>query len=65
MGSGCAWNNCGCSTVYTDAWGNPVNTGPFNPSSTASCSPDWGLLAMGALVAVGAMVMASAGRKKA
>jgi hypothetical protein len=55
---GCGWNNCGCGTIYTDAWGNPVSTGPVDATATTPCAPDWGLLAMGAVVAVAAMAIA-------
>ena len=62
---GCGWNDCGCSTVYTDAWGNPINTGDGGTSDgSATCSPDWSLIAMGIGAAILGLLMASGGKKR-
>lgn len=52
---GCGWNDCGCSTLYTDAWGNAINGG--GGANTSPCTPNWGLIALGAFAAVVAMTM--------
>ena len=50
------WNNCGCGTTYTDAWGQVINREQY-PSNTSGCSVDWGLLACAAVAAVVALVL--------
>ena len=54
------WNSCGCSTVYTDAWGRPIN-GPGTGSDgnpVAQCAPDWGLLALAGVAAIAGLLIA-------
>lgn len=63
MGYGCGWNDCGCSTIYTDAYGRPINTSSSAGTVTGTCSPDWGLLAMGAVAAIAAIALAHPGKK--
>jgi hypothetical protein len=61
MGYG-GWTNCGCSTIYTDAWGRPVNGAGSGadgtPTTGTGCSPNWGLLAFAAVAAIVASHMA-------
>ena len=63
MNSAAMWTNCGCSTVYTDAWGNPI-TGPCSgadgssASATGDCKPDWGIIAFMGFAAIVGMAMA-------
>lgn len=67
MGYGCGWNDCGCSTVYTDAWGRPI-TGPGSgadgSATGGACGPNWGLLAFGALAALAAIAVAQPSKGK-
>lgn len=49
------WGSCGCSTVYTDANGNPITgagSGADGTPVTSSCSTPWGLLALMGVVAI-------------
>lgn len=57
MGYGCGWNDCGCGTIYTDAWGRAINdvSGAATSSTGSSCGPPWGLIAMAALGAFAAI----------
>ena len=62
----CAWNNCGCSTVYTDAWGNVINgtnsgadgSTPVTSAATG-CALDWSILAFIGVAGVIGVLMAS------
>lgn len=65
MGNG--WINCGCGTVYTDAYGNPINTDSSNlpgtttggtASDTTGCAVNWGLIACAAIAAFVAISLA-------
>lgn len=59
------WSSCGCSTSYTDAWGNPINgpgSGADGSPTGNPCSPNWGLLALMGLAAIVGMSMAHKGK---
>jgi len=59
------WNNCSCSTVYTDAWGNVINgpnSGADGTPPASSCTPNWGLFALAAAAGLVAMHLASKGK---
>lgn len=57
------WNTCGCSTIYTDAWGQPINgpgSGADGTPTTTDCSINWGVVAMMGVATVLALVVTSA-----
>jgi hypothetical protein len=60
------WNNCGCSTIYTDAWGRVIN-GPNSGAdgssvATSGCSNNWGLFALAGFAALAGYVAARGGK---
>lgn len=62
------WNNCGCSTIYTDAWGRPINgagSGADGTPTSTGCAPNWGLWACAAIAAIAGIGLAGSGKKKA
>lgn len=62
------WNNCGCSTIYTDAWGNVINGPNSGADGTVpaqpSCTTNWGLYALMGVAGVLGMLMAHGGKVK-
>jgi len=65
MSNGQGWSNCGCSTIYTDAYGNVINgpnSGADGTPATTPCDTNWGLWALAAIAGVVAAHFAS--RKK-
>jgi hypothetical protein len=66
MGDTSAWNSCGCSTIYTDAWGNVIN-GPGSGAdgsqvAASQCAPNYGLLALVGVAALAGIVVANGGK---
>ena len=60
------WNSCGCSTVYTDAWGRVIN-GPNSgadgsPVAASPCATPWGLIAVAGVAAIVGIIAAHGGK---
>jgi len=61
------WNNCSCNTLYTDAWGNPINGAGSGADGTqqaqpSPCTPNYGLLALAGFAALLGVMMAHGGK---
>lgn len=55
------WNNCSCNTIYTDAWGVPINgpgSGADGTQPVNACAPNYGMLALIGVAALFGIAMA-------